>query len=85
MSEIVYLNGSLVPRSQARISALDYGFLYGYGLFETMRAYEGQVFRLDSHLRRLESSAMLLELPIDTQELRGAVIDTIPDNAVAQG
>jgi len=80
MSEIVYLNGSLVPRSQASISALDYGFLYGYGLFETMRAYGGQVFRLDSHLRRLESSSRILELPIDTQELKGAIMDTLQAN-----
>ena len=39
MEAVVYLNGSLIPQSQARISPLDYGFLYGYGLFETMRAY----------------------------------------------
>ncbi|GAH22109.1 unnamed protein product, partial [marine sediment metagenome] len=60
MSEIVYLNGSLIPRSQAKISPLDYGFLYGFGLFETMRAYGGQVFRLDSHLNRLARSAKIL-------------------------
>ena len=83
MSEIVYLNGSLVPRSQASISALDYGFLYGYGLFETMRAYGGRVFRLDSHLGRLESSSRILELPIDTQELKGAVIDTLQANQLS--
>ena len=64
MSEIVYLNGCLIPRSQASISVLDYGFLYGYGLFETMRAYGGQVFRLDSHLNRLACSAEVLRLPI---------------------
>ena len=45
MSEIVYLNGSLMSRSQAMISVMDYGFLYGFGLFETMRAYGGRVFR----------------------------------------
>ena len=57
MEAVVYLNGSLIPLSQARISPLDYGFLYGYGLFETMRAYSGHVFRLDKHLARLERSA----------------------------
>ncbi len=80
MSEIVYLNGSLIPRSQARISVLDYGFLYGFGLFETMRAYEGQVFRLDSHLKRLVCAAEVLGFPIRVTDLRNAVMATIQAN-----
>ncbi len=80
MSEIVYLNGSLIPRSQARISALDYGFLYGFGLFETMRAYGGRVFRLDRHLSRLTRSAEMLGIPIEAPELKGAVMDTLRAN-----
>jgi branched-chain amino acid aminotransferase group I len=80
MSEIVYLNGSLIPRSQAGISVLDYGFLYGFGLFETMRAYEGQVFRLDSHLNRLARSAKILGLPIGVTDLEDAVMATIQAN-----
>ncbi len=84
MSEIVYLNGSLIPRSQARISALDYGFLYGFGLFETMRAYGGQVFRLDSHLNRLARSAEILGLPIEALDLKGAVRDTIHANKLSE-
>ena len=83
MSEIVYLNGSLIPRSQAKISALDYGFLYGYGVFETMRAYEGQVFRLDNHLRRLAHSAEVLGLPIGTLDLKKAIMDTIQANQLS--
>jgi len=83
MSEIVYLNGSLIPRSQASISALDYGFLYGFGLFETMRAYGGQVFRLDSHLNRLAHSAEVLGLPIGALDLKSAVIDTIHANKLS--
>jgi branched-chain amino acid aminotransferase group I len=55
--ETVYLNGRLVPRLEARLSPFDHGFLYGYGLFETMRAYNGRIFRLDSHLTRLRCSA----------------------------
>ncbi|MBA7687898.1 hypothetical protein ES703_96372 [subsurface metagenome] len=51
MKELVYLNGALIPRSKARVSAFDYGFLYGYGLFETMRAYNGTIFLLERHLR----------------------------------
>lgn len=62
MAEIVYLNGRLMPRSRAKISPFDHGFLYGYGLFETMRAYNGYIFRLDRHLARLYRSAEILGL-----------------------
>jgi branched-subunit amino acid aminotransferase/4-amino-4-deoxychorismate lyase len=60
MEEVVWFNGSLIPRSGAKLSPFDYGFLYGYGLFETMRAYNGIVFRLDDHLDRLLTSAKVL-------------------------
>jgi len=83
MSEIVYLNGSLMPRSRASISVLDYGFLYGFGLFETMRAYGGQVFRLDRHLSRLARSAEILGLPIGALDIKGAVMDTIQANKLS--
>jgi len=81
--EVVYLNGSLIPRNQASISVLDYGFLFGYGLFETMRAYYGRVFRLDRHLDRLARSAEILGLPIGAVDLEGAVMDTIRANELA--
>ena len=57
MAEIIYLNGQLVSHFEAKLSPFDHGFLYGYGLFETMRAYNGRIFRLDSHLTRLRCSA----------------------------
>jgi len=65
MTEIIYLNGRLIPRSQATLSPFDHGFLYGYGLFETMRSYEGHIFRLDRHLDRLQRSLQSLGLPGD--------------------
>ena len=82
MEEIVYLNGSLLPLSQARLSPLDYGFLYGYGLFETMRAYSGHIFRLEKHLARLSHSAKLLgiELMSDIPDLEKALYDTLQAN-----
>ncbi|MEK6706851.1 MAG: aminotransferase class IV [Bdellovibrionota bacterium] len=80
MSEIVYLNGSLIPVNQARISPLDYGFLYGFGIFETMRAYDGKVFCLDRHLSRLVSSAETLGLPAITLDIEKAVKDTLVAN-----
>ncbi|MDO8715387.1 MAG: aminotransferase class IV, partial [Dehalococcoidales bacterium] len=84
MSEIVYLNGDLMPRSQASISVLDYGFLYGFSLFETMRAYGGRVFRLDRHLKRLLSSAEILGLPIEGLDLKGPVMATIRANRLSE-
>jgi branched-chain amino acid aminotransferase len=80
MSQFVYLNGSLIPLSQANVSALDYGFLFGFGLFETMRSYNGWVFRLDRHLSRLTNSAEALGLFLKAPELKDAVMDTIQAN-----
>lgn len=84
MEELVYLNGALVPRSQSRISPFDYGFLYGYGLFETMRAYSGRIFRLQQHLERLSRSARTigLSLPFSMESLEAAVYDTLSANGL---
>ena len=65
IGETIYLNGQLVPRAGARLSPFDHGFLYGYGLFETMRAYSGHIFRLDRHLARLRQAARILGLTHD--------------------
>jgi branched-chain amino acid aminotransferase len=85
MEEIVYLNGSLIPRSQATVSVADYGFLYGYGLFETMRAYKGKIFLLDRHLKRLLDSAVLLNMNYGLSEegLAKACNDTLQANHLA--
>jgi len=84
MEITAYLNGSLIPLSQARISPMDYGFLHGYGLFETMRAYGGQVFRLEKHLVRLERSARTLNIDLDsTAKLEKAVYDTLRANQLS--
>ena len=86
MEEIVYLNGSLIPRSQARVSAFDYGFLYGYGLFETMRAYHGAIFLLDRHLKRLLDSAVVIGLrdKLAGIDLSKACIDTLRANGLPE-
>jgi branched-chain amino acid aminotransferase len=62
MKEIVYLNGALVPRSKARISVFDHAFLYGYGLYETMRAYHGKIFLLERHIKRMLDAAAIVSL-----------------------
>lgn len=60
-----WLNGSVVPESDAKISVFDGGWLHGAGLFETMRAQNGHVFRLERHLARLRRSAEVLLHPVD--------------------
>jgi len=84
MEEIVYLNGSLVPRSQARISVFDHGFLYGYGLFETMRAYHGTIFLLERHLNRLLISSQIIGLDSKLAKINlgKACIDTLIANGL---
>lgn len=59
----VWLNGRILPPEEARLSVFDHGFLYGHGVFETMRSYGGQVFLLREHLERLRMSASLLRIP----------------------
>ena len=87
MLEIIYLNGRLVPRFEARLSPFDHGFLYGYGLFETMRAYSGRIFRLDAHLTRLRCSAesiglthSMLTTDEGKQSLKAACMATLEAN-----
>ncbi|MCJ7520743.1 MAG: aminotransferase class IV [Dehalococcoidia bacterium] len=80
MEQLVYLNGTLLPRSRARISPFDHGFLYGYALFETMRAYSGCIFHLRQHLDRLASSAKLLGLPLNNHDLEEACYETLRAN-----
>lgn len=86
MEEIVYLNGSLIPRSEARVSVFDHGFLYGYGLFETMRAYHGKIFLLERHLKRLLNSVDIIGLSSSLARinLRKACSDTLEANGLEE-
>ncbi len=58
----VYVNGKILDEDKATISVFDRGFLYGDGIFETMRSYDGVVFRLGDHLNRLHSSMKSLKI-----------------------
>ncbi|MFC1920507.1 aminotransferase class IV [Chloroflexota bacterium] len=80
MNEIVYLNGEMLPVEEAKISVLDYGFLYGYGVFETMRAYNGHVFLLDRHIGRLHGSLEKLGIKPEGLSFEKAVTDTVKAN-----
>ena len=82
MEEVIYLNGSLVPRSEAKVSVFDHGFLYGYGLFETMRVYNGRIFLLERHIERLIASAAVIgfKVGLSGTDLRKACTETVMAN-----
>jgi len=87
MSLKVYINGQLLPKEDARISVYDHGLLYGDGVFEGLRSYAGNVFRLDAHLERLWNSAkaIWLEIPMTREAMAKAVVDTLRANQIDDG
>jgi branched-chain amino acid aminotransferase len=78
----IYLDGQFVDESEAKVSVFDHGLLYGDGVFEGIRLYSGNLFRLDEHLERLEFSAkaIMLQLPLNRAELAQAVAETCRQN-----
>src|SRR5689334_10082094 len=78
----IYLNGQLVEREKAVVSVFDHGLLYGDGVFEGIRAYNGRVFKLSEHLDRLFNSAraIMLTPPMSKKALEEAVIATLQAN-----
>ena len=64
MAEVVYINGEFVPKAEAKVSFFDHGYLYGDGVFEGVRVYNGRVFRLEPHVERLLFSAHALGFPL---------------------
>jgi branched-chain amino acid aminotransferase len=78
----IYLNGSLCSREDAHVSVFDHGFLYGDGVFEGIRVYDGNVFRLRQHLDRLYRSAASigLEIPLAPDAMARAVLETVAAN-----
>lgn len=82
MSKNIYLNGDIVPESEAKISVFDHGFLYGDGVFEGIRAYNGRVFMLKEHIKRLYQSAktIMLDINLNKKEMENAILKTIRAN-----
>ena len=70
----IYLNTRFVSKEEAKISVFDHGFLYGDGVFETLRAYGGKVFMLSEHIARLERSAARLHIPMPVKRSRLSAI-----------
>jgi branched-chain amino acid aminotransferase len=87
MSRQIYISGKFVAQEDAKISVFDHGLLYGDGVFEGLRAYNGKVFRLDEHITRLYESAkaIWLTIPISQDQMRDAVNESVRINAIKDG
>jgi branched-chain amino acid aminotransferase len=83
----IYIDGEFYPEAEAKISVFDHGLLYGDGVFEGIRFYNGKVFRLEEHLERLTKSAaaISLKIPLDTDALTEALLETIRRNELHDG
>ena len=83
----IYIDGAYFPEEDAKVSVFDHGLLYGDGVFEGIRFYNGRVFRLEEHLKRLWESAraIALEIPLSVEELSAATLETIRQNRLRDG
>jgi len=81
-SMIIYIDGKYLPDDQAKISVFDHGFLYGDGVFEGIRAYNGKIFRLKEHLDRLFDSAKTIDLkpPLSKEEMTEVLCEVLRRN-----
>jgi branched-chain amino acid aminotransferase len=83
----IYIDGKYFDEKNARVSVFDHGLLYGDGVFEGIRAYNGRIFKLAEHIERLFSSAraILLKVPLSRKELIKAVVQTCRRNKIRDG
>ncbi|MFO7173828.1 MAG: branched-chain-amino-acid transaminase [Bacillota bacterium] len=84
MSLQVYIDGRFYPKEEAKVSVFDHGFLYGDGVFEGIRAYNGRVWKLEEHIDRLYDSAksIWLEIPMSKAEMQQVVVETCARNGL---
>lgn len=87
MAQWIYLNGEFVRKEDAKISVYDHGFLYGDGIFEGIRIYNGNIFKCKEHLDRLYESAhhIMLNIPLTYAEMEQALIDSVNKNGLRDG
>ncbi len=83
----IFLDGKFVPENEAKISVFDHGLLYGDGVFEGIRVYNGKIFRLEQHLDRLAASgkAISLQIPMSHTELTKACCEACRRNGIKDG
>lgn len=87
MSRKIWLDGNIVDEADAKISVFDHGLLYGDGIFEGIRFYNGRVFRLTEHIERLylSAKALLLKMPWSLEEVCESTLETIRANGLTDG
>ncbi|MEW4563405.1 branched-chain-amino-acid transaminase [Bremerella sp. JC770] len=87
MSAKVYINGKFFAPNEAMISVFDHGLLYGDGVFEGLRIYNGKIFRLEQHIRRLYDSAkaICLKIPMTPAEMTDACLETVKQSEFTDG
>jgi branched-chain amino acid aminotransferase len=87
MQLTIYIDGEFLPEPEAKVSVFDHGLLYGDGIFEGIRFYNGRVFKLQEHLERLWDSAraIMLTIPMSMAELQEATLETIRRNGLRDG
>ncbi|GGD54702.1 branched-chain-amino-acid transaminase [Paenibacillus nasutitermitis] len=85
--QVIYLNGEYVTKENAKVSVYDHGFLYGDGIFEGIRVYNGNIFKCKEHLDRLYDSAksIMLDIPLSYEEMEQALAETIRRNEFRDG
>jgi len=83
---LIYIDGEFLPKAEAKVSVFDHGLLYGDGVFEGIRSYNGRVFKLDEHLERLYDSAksIMLEIPISIETMKETVLETLRRNHLTE-
>src|SRR6201998_456551 len=83
----IYIDGNFYSEMDAKVSVFDHGLLYGDGIFEGIRFYNGRVFRLEEHLERLWASApaICLEIPMSQRAMTEALLETIRKNDLRDG
>ncbi len=84
MGLLIYFDGKFVDEKDAKVSVFDHGLLYGDGVFEGLRTYDGRIFRLQGHIKRLYRSAkaIMLEIPVSMEEMSDIIIKTIKKNGL---
>lgn len=83
---LIYIDGEFLPKAEAKVSVFDHGLLYGDGVFEGIRSYNGRVFKLDEHLERLYDSAksIMLQIPMPIETMKETVLETLRRNHLSE-
>jgi len=84
---LIYIDGRFYPASEAKVSVYDHGLLYGDGVFEGIRVYDGLVFKLKEHIDRMYDSAKVikLDIPMSKEEMVKAVVEALKVNKIRDG